>query len=156
MWSLLVCWLILTAGDSLSPGHKLIDDLRLEWVIRPVWENLGLTVHESTENLLRLRILLRSKSWLLTPQPNLPELLEDREVKELLRVNRSRGLWWFNKEAFERLLWWLDAVRTILDRSGYGNGGRKAAALPLPVQAWRAAAGEAEYQWERLLELLHD
>jgi glycosidase len=33
--------------------------------------------------------------------------LQDGEVRHLLQVNRYQGFLWFNKEAFEQLLWWM-------------------------------------------------
>jgi len=33
--------------------------------------------------------------------------LQDNEVQQFLQVNRYQGLLWFNKEAFEHLLWWM-------------------------------------------------
>ena len=33
--------------------------------------------------------------------------LQDAEIQQLLHVNRYQGILWFNKEAFERLLWWM-------------------------------------------------
>ncbi len=41
--------------------------------------------------------------------------LQDDEVRHLLQVNRYQGVLWFNKEAFEQLLWWMmvSAIVTI-------------------------------------------
>jgi hypothetical protein len=41
--------------------------------------------------------------------------LQDGEVRHFLQVNRYQGVLWFNKEAFEQLLWWMmvSAIVTI-------------------------------------------
>lgn len=40
-------------------------------------------------------------------------LLADDDVLQYLRVNRYDGILWFNKEAYERLLWWLIAAAVV-------------------------------------------
>jgi glycosidase len=43
----------------------------------------------------------------------LENLLKDDEVQQFLRVNRYGDVLWFNKEAFEQLLWWLFTVAVV-------------------------------------------
>jgi len=37
----------------------------------------------------------------------LTTLLQDGEIQQFLLVNRYQGVLWFNKEAFERVVWWM-------------------------------------------------
>lgn len=37
----------------------------------------------------------------------LTTLLQDDEIQQFLLVNRYQGILWFNKEAFERVVWWM-------------------------------------------------
>jgi hypothetical protein len=39
--------------------------------------------------------------------------LEDEEVQKFLQVNRHQGVLWFNKEAFDQLLWWMLLIATV-------------------------------------------
>jgi hypothetical protein len=39
--------------------------------------------------------------------------LQDDEVRHLLQVNRYQGVLWFNKEAFEQLLWWMMVLAIV-------------------------------------------
>jgi hypothetical protein len=78
------------------------------------------------------------------------------EVRSFLGVNRHRDVLWFNKEAFESMMWWMmtiglldqvsnpkasltEAVETLFDAYGL-------------IQEILDAEGGSEYQVERLLE----
>jgi hypothetical protein len=39
--------------------------------------------------------------------------LQDDEVRHWLQVNRYKGVLWFNKEAFEQLLWWMMVLAIV-------------------------------------------
>ena len=82
--------------------------------------------------------------------------LKDDEIQQFLQVNRYRGVLWFNKEAFEQLLWWmlLVAVVTISAdplRSAAEVSHEIVTAYDI-VRRLQRAEEESGYQVEKLLE----
>jgi glycosidase len=78
----------------------------------------------------------------------LESLLGDPEVQRFLGVHQHEGIVWFNKEAYERLLWWLRLALALGTRSQSGagellHGGRI-------LEGLRAAAQESGYRVEQL------
>ena len=86
----------------------------------------------------------------------LNDLLKDDEVQQFLGVNRYRDVLWFNKEAFDDLLWWLMVVTVVDRRSREEDSGddlilRHAHAAVVRLAAEAEASG---YQLEDLLRRL--
>jgi hypothetical protein len=85
-------------------------------------------------------------------------LLHDNEVRDLLQINRHLDILWFNKEAFEGLLFWMiliTAVKTSCDISIIQESREdmmeKAITLMAPLYE---ALENSQYQVEKLLEFL--
>jgi glycosidase len=86
----------------------------------------------------------------------LENLLKDDEVQQFLRVNRYGDVLWFNKEAFEQLLWWLlvvAAVQITASRPVAEAASDILAAYEV-VQQLRQAEERSGYQLEELVRLL--
>jgi len=85
-------------------------------------------------------------------------LLRDNEVRDFLQINRHMYILWFNKEAFEGLIFWMilvAAVKTGCDTSMTQSNReaimRKAMLLMEPLYE---ALENSQYQVEKLLDLL--
>ena len=70
------------------------------------------------------------QSWFETPELEhayqlLEALLSDTEVQQLLRVNRYQDVLWFDKHAFDRLLWWMLTVAVVSLSAGTGTARRR-------------------------------
>jgi hypothetical protein len=85
----------------------------------------------------------------------LEALFKDDEVQQFLQVNRYNDIWWFNKEAFEEILWWLMMVAALAigsDPSRPVNAVvEELEGCHSIIQAWQQAAEESGYQVEKLL-----
>ncbi|MCK4316311.1 MAG: hypothetical protein KAX24_11120, partial [Anaerolineae bacterium] len=107
--------------------------------------------------------LTSHQRWFETEAPKkkqayrvLESWLKDDEMQQFLQVNRYRGVLWFNKEAFEQLLWWmlLVAVVTISAdplRSTAEVSQEIVTAYDI-VRKLQQAEEESGYQVEKLLE----
>ena len=88
----------------------------------------------------------------------LESLLKDSEVQQFLRVNQHNDIWWFNKEAFEEMLWWLMMVAALTIGSDPLRPVNAVVAelerCYAMIQTWQEAEKKSEYQVEKLLELL--
>ncbi len=87
----------------------------------------------------------------------LRELLEDPEVQRFLRINRFKGILWFNQEAFDRLLWWMLLVAVVQILSGMQRGKEQEAAQQISdcyqlISQLQQAEQVSEYQVEKLIE----
>ncbi len=83
--------------------------------------------------------------------------LQDQEIQHFLQVNRYRGVLWFNKEAFEELLWWMLLLRAVQIR----HERLPAARAFEEIRRWYdviarllKASVESGYQIDTLLELI--
>jgi hypothetical protein len=83
----------------------------------------------------------------------LSSLFRDTDVQRALQVNRYQGVLWFNKEAFQQLLWWMFVIATVICSAQSPEG-------PSPgiLTSWETVrklqqASEASgYQVDKLLE----
>ncbi len=151
-WAILILRSILSAAgrlidpeDPFNRSALLIDEWRLVRAIKPVWEQVGVNAHEAARNLLLVKVLLLFQGWLVSPEPQLLRVLENRQVREFLQVNLYEGTWWFNKESFETLLSWFLVLAKL-------NGA--AEKMADPVVGWQRLAEKSEYRLDTFLELL--
>jgi len=83
----------------------------------------------------------------------LSSLFQDIDVQRALLVNRHQEILWFNKEAFEQLLWWMFVTTTLAYRS---TANKRAAAEILNcwemIRALQQVSEASGYQVEKLLE----
>jgi hypothetical protein len=86
--------------------------------------------------------------------------LKDSEVQQFLGVNQYNDIWWFNKEAFEEMLWWLMMVAALTIGS---DPLRPVNAVVAElqgcysiIQKWQQAEEKSEYQVEKLLSTLQE
>jgi hypothetical protein len=110
-----------------------------------------------------VKLLTSHQRWFEVKPPDqkqtsaiLESLFKDDEVQQFLRVNQYNDIWWFNKEAFEELLWWLlliaaveigsDPLRPINEVVKELNG------CYSMIQTWQKAEEQSEYQVEKLME----
>jgi len=83
----------------------------------------------------------------------LTSLLQDPDVQRALLINRHQGILWFNKEAFEQLLWWM-FVTTILARRATSTKRASAEILSWweTIKALQEVSEASKYHVEKLLE----
>ena len=86
----------------------------------------------------------------------LESLFRDSEVQQFLQMNRHNDIWWYNKEAFEEMLWWLMLVAALT----VGSDSLRSVNAVVEelqrcyaiIQTWQKAGEKSEYQVEKLLE----
>ena len=127
------------------------------------FRDLGQSDIEATRTVALVKLLVRNQDVLArqvsSPQRAYPVLetwLGDSEVQQYLQVNRHRGVLWFNKEAFERVLATLLALAIVTTqaKADQESGGDQHAAgrgwLEL-VQHVRQMGEDADYQLDALM-----
>ncbi len=81
---------------------------------------LGIADWQAWQAVSLIKVLTTHQQWYAADVPakkRVPQLLEtllaDEDVRAFLKVNRYNEIDWYNKEAFEQLLWGLFAVAAI-------------------------------------------
>ena len=107
-----------------------------------------------------IKILTRHQRWFKgeTVYQITENLLKDPEVQQFLMVNRYDDILWFNKEAFEEMLWWL-MLTAALEVSFDPLRPAKEVVRGLErcwsvIQKLQEAEKKSEYQVEKLLEVV--
>ncbi|MDO9125011.1 MAG: hypothetical protein Q7V12_11425, partial [Deltaproteobacteria bacterium] len=111
-------------------------------------------------SLTHIKILTRHQRWFAeeTVYQAVETLLKDSEAQQFLSVNRYDDILWFNREAFEEMLWWL-MLTAALEVSFDPLRPAKEVVRGLEkcwsvIQKLQEAEMESEYQVEKLLEVV--
>jgi glycosidase len=169
-WATLLCWLFVHAlgkvvnqRDFAEQSRTWIDEWRFCKTIFSVLSDLGLEEATSWNSLTVIKLLTGHQRWFeVNPSDQKPSyrilesLLKDAEVRQFLGVNQHNDIWWFNKEAFEEMLWWLMMVAALT----IGSDPLRPVNAVVDelegcysmIQTWQQAEEKSEYQVEKLLE----
>lgn len=126
-WATLFSWLFVhTLGKVTCPkefagqSRAWIDEWRLGRTISEVLQEIGSDETKTWRALTLVKLLTQHQRWfeLESPDPKpafrvFETLLKDNDVQEFLQVNRHNDILWFNKEAFDEVLWWLFLVAVV-------------------------------------------
>ena len=173
-WATLFGWLFVHAlgrvvhpGDFAEQSRTWIAEWRLGKTIFGMLKDLGLEEAAAWGSLTVIKWLTGHQKWFETkpsdPNPastTLESLLRDGDLRQFLQINQSRDIWWFNKEAFEEMLWWLMMVAAVTigsDPLRPVNGViEELERCYSMIQKWQQAEEKSEYQVEKLLAALQD
>ncbi len=169
-WSILLGWLFTHALGKIADrsafdhiSRSWHDELLLSKITTSVLQDLGLGEGSASWAVSTIKVLTTHQRWFETPGPDesrtyqvLRSWLEDNEVQRLMQVNRYQDVLWFNAEAFEELLWWMEVVAVVgiwadTDRSPQ-QAAAAIAACHQVIRDLQRAKEESEYRVERLLD----
>jgi hypothetical protein len=173
-WATLFGWLFVHAlgkvvnqRDFAEQSRTWIDEWRLGKTIIGVLRELGLEEDAAGSSLTVIKWLTRQQRWFEAKSldrkqayAKLELLLKDEDLRQFLQINKYEDIWWFNKEAFEKMLWWLMMVVALTIGSD--------PLLPVNavieelegcysiIQEWQQAEEKSEYQAGKLLSALQE
>jgi len=169
-WYTLCGWLfthnlgqVVSEADCAQISRSWIDEWLLGKIVASVLQDLGMDEGAARWAVATIKVLTTHQRWFeIQPaaearaQRVLTSWLEDDEVQRLLQVNRYQGVLWFNHEAFEQLLWWMQVVATVslgadTERPPQEAAQEIAACYEI-VKRLQRAAKASNYQVEALLE----
>lgn len=120
------CWLFahrlgyIVSNEPEKPAlsRSWIDEWKLGLIISNTLLDCGYDKEQSSWSLLTTKILTTHQNCLIESNaelifPILMPLISDLDVQLYLQVNRYKETLWFNKEAFEKLAWWLLMISMI-------------------------------------------
>jgi hypothetical protein len=149
-WALLWAWVLLTGTPG--QGRRLLEELRLEWVILPAWEALGLPAERAAGQMALLRLLLTLRPWLESPldAAALRQSLASLEGRAALGLPPGDGPARLEPAAWKLLAAWSARLLALLDPQPRGAAERAAAR----AAGWVKAAQGCDYRFPDLLERL--
>jgi hypothetical protein len=144
-------------------SRSWIDEWLLGKIMASALADFGLSEPDAWRAIAVIKLLTTHQRWFETKGPQekrayqvLEAALQDAEIQQFIQVNRWQGALWFNKEVFERWLWWMlvlavvDARRTrSADEAAQHIIERHAVIADL-----LHAEEKSEYQIEKLLEAI--
>ena len=174
MWGSLFGWLFVHATGKITnltdyeeQSRTWIDEWLLGRIISGSLRDSGLDDPSLSKAVTTIKLLTSQQHWFqVDTEPEkwiyqvVNSLLKDSEARQFLSVNRHQDVLWFNKEAFEELLWWMVVLAVINTFSTPQP--EKPETVDKIVHYYHAVmqiqkAGEASgYQVEKLIELLKD
>jgi len=171
-WATLFAWVFVHALGKVAhqrgfagQSHAWIEEWGFGKPILAVFRDLGMEEAFAWNSLTVIKWLTSHQKW-FESKPFGPEqayaifeeLLRDNDVRQFLQVNQCNDIWWFNKEAFEELLWWLMMVAALT----IGSDPLRPVHAVIEelqgcyaiIQTWKKAEEKSGYQVEKLLAAL--
>jgi hypothetical protein len=164
-WGVLFGWLFVhslgkavTEIDFEELSRSWLDEWQLGRMLASVLRDFGLDERAADYAVTMVKLLTAHQRWYEKVDMDgmyevLSSLFRDSDVQRALQVNRYRETLWFNKEAFEQIIWWLFVVATVAYSPTPPD--RPAAEI---FTCWRAlnklrqASEASAYQVEKLLQ----
>jgi len=164
-WGTLFGWLFahnlgkvasVTGFEEVS--RSWLDEWQLGRILSGALLGFGLDQGATNYAVTMVKVLTAHQRWLENGGMEriyamLSSLFQDIDVQRALLVNRHQEILWFNKEAFEQLLWWMFVTTTLAYRS---TANKRAAAEILNcwemIRALQQVSEASGYQVEKLLE----
>jgi glycosidase len=169
-WPTLLGWLFVHAlGKVVSEtgfaqtSRAWIDEWLLGKTIAGAMRDLGMDESAAWRAVETIKLLTGHQRWheMETPRTKrarevLRAWLSDGDVQRFLKVNRYEDVLWFNKEAFDQLLWSMFAIATVAISADLSRPANQIAeeivACYDTIRTLQRAEEKSGYQIERLLE----
>ena len=142
-------------------SRSWIDEWGVSRLIQQKLEELGLDVEQAKRGVTIIKLLVDQQNWVVDIEQKTPQILiagwiSKEVVRDFLKLNRYRDKLWFNKEAFESLMWWMMTAGLLQMASDPEKS--FTSTLEDLFEAWTLvksilkAETDSEYQLEKLLE----
>jgi hypothetical protein len=169
IWTVLVVWNDLRLLGKLITNEPAYAEISRSWLdewglarhVDNTLQGMGFDAGQAHSAVTILKLLVSQQGWANTLEDQtaaglMEKWLGNSEIRSFLGINRHRDVLWFNKEAFESMMWWMmtiglldqvsnpdasltEAVETLFDAYGL-------------IQEILDAEEGSDYQVERLLE----
>ena len=149
-----------TGRDARELSRSWIDEWFLGRFISQTLIDLGFNRETVSREVAVVKLLTGYQDWykdFTNTYDLFSNLLRDNEVRDFLQINRHLDILWFNKEAFEGLIFWMILVAVVkisceaIKEENKEALARKAVCLMEPLYT---ALENSQYQVEKLLGLL--
>jgi hypothetical protein len=163
-WGVLFGWLFVHGlGKTVAEigfeehSRSWLDEWQLGRMLAGVLRDLGLDEEGAEYAVTVIKLLTARQRWFeekatVDMFEVLSSLFRDNDAQRALQVNRYQDTLWFNKEAFEQIIWWMFVIATVVCTSRSPH--RPAVEIPTlweTVNRLRQASEASGYQVEKLL-----
>jgi len=178
-WGILFGWAfthtlgkVLGNEDNEVRSRRLMDEWLLDKIILNTFQDLGVDLEIAWNGVICIKALISHQYWhkIDTPKRGRASLIlkswfSDKDIQQFLRINKFKGITWFNKEALETLLRWMLTIGVInilsdSDKQGNEDPGSgitdEILVLYKLIKRIQKASAESEYQADKLLALVVD
>ena len=104
-------------AENTQNARRFLDEEPTSQLVTETLKGLGFGDYEAYKACQAIKWMLINTNWLtekdLTPRKLLEQWLQDEQFKEYLELNEYNQVFWFNKEKFESMLWYMH-IATIL------------------------------------------
>jgi hypothetical protein len=104
-------------AENTQNARRFLDEEPTSQLVTETLKGLGFGDYEAYKACQAIKWMLTNTNWLsekdLTPSELLEQWLQDEQFKEYLELNEYNQVYWFNKEKFESMLWYMH-IATIL------------------------------------------
>ena len=104
-------------AENTQTARRFLDEEPTSQLVTETLKGLGFGDYEAYKACQAIKWMLTNTNWLsekdLTPSELLEQWLQDEQFKEYLELNEYNQVFWFNKEKFESMLWYMH-IATIL------------------------------------------
>jgi glycosidase len=122
-WHTLFLWAFLDTLDFIQPqpgsNHAIdwMDEWQLGNICAEAWMNTDWTTDKTWRQVQILRLLLHQGDWWQQKSSSVSTLvtgwLTDEMTQNFLGFNRYQDLLWYNQEAFEEFIWWMNILAQL-------------------------------------------
>jgi glycosidase len=161
IWSTVLAWCtmqalghLLSASAPDATSATEFDELRLREPMAEAFKAAGLESEERWRAAARVRSAFAHAQWGVATDRSAKATgapftwLHDPDVAWLIGAHEHEGIRYFNKEQYERLLWWM-ALRKLLALANNPDS-EQVRALQLQIEARMKSAAESGYRVEAL------
>ena len=171
IWFVLMLWndlrllgrVITDEGQFAEISRSWLDEWGIARVIQSTLMEFGLDQGQALSGARILRLLIGHQNWIEDVEDQSPRMLMEswlarEDLRAFINVNRYQDKLWFNKEAFESMLWWM--MTTALIRLVADPEKSLTEDIEILIDAYDridailTAEENSQYQVEKLLEEL--
>ena len=135
-----------------------------EWqlgkILQETYAHLGFDDNAAWSMTSTVRLLITQQNWYsqakkLPLEKVLADWLSQEEIRSFTGINRYKDILWFNREAFDDFVWWMDLL-AVLEFAGEPESSAASFVEQVlgaheMVRRLRKAEKESEYQVSKLL-----
>ncbi len=150
-WATILAWTVLRhlnfGGQS---SVRLFDELQLRSALGEIFSGMGVMGEDAWRAAARVRVMLAHETGKDEALPGASEQFwGDGDVRWLASVNESQGAVYFNKEAFDELLWWLEIAALLTAAESDPDGTATFARVKRRLAKASKEAADAGYEVRR-------
>lgn len=171
IWYILILWndlrligrVVTSEDEFIQISRSWIEEWGILRLVQETMGSLGVSQQQIQRGITILKLLISQQLWVdnieeQSPLSLIESWLNQEAIRDFLNVNRYRGILWFNKEAFETMMWWMlttSLIRLVADpKKGLAEVIEKLFEANSLIGALLEAEKDSDYQVEKLLEAL--